>query len=191
MIENPPTEDAALRARHLHEGLARFPAELFQFDARIRTGWLSDRYFLRTAATLRHAGRDPVATLQVFAKQRGVLAGIYEAVRLFQTQLAPGYDPRDLVVDTLLEGDAINRGGADEWEPVMHVTGRYRGFASLATFQQRGEFRHHVFTTRFRRLVTTLAVCLQNRADLFVEADLLRRLHRFGRQPSGRAEQER
>jgi nicotinate phosphoribosyltransferase len=61
------------------------------------------------------------------------VAGIYEAVRLFQTQLAPGYDPRDLEIDTLLEGDAINRAGADEWEPVMHVTGRYRGFAHLET----------------------------------------------------------
>jgi len=133
MIENPPGEDGVLRARRLHQGLARFPAELFQFDPRIRTGWLSDRYFLRTAATLRHAGRDPVATLQVFAKQRGVLAGVYEAVRLLQTQLAPGCDPRDLEVHTLLEGDAINRGGPDDWEPVMHVTGRYRGFAHLET----------------------------------------------------------
>src|SRR5688500_11541524 len=117
MIDGPAqAEDPVSRARQLHEGLARFPAELFQFDSRIRTGWLSDRYFLRTAATLRHAARDPVATLQVFAKQRGVLAGIHEAVRLFQTQLAPGYDPRELEIDTLLEGDAINRGGADDWE---------------------------------------------------------------------------
>lgn len=132
-MENPGTDDGAGRAEALHAGLARFPAELFQFDPRIRTGWLSDRYFLRTAATLRHAGRDPVATMQVFAKQCGVLAGIYEAVRLFQTQLAPGYDPRDLEIRTLLEGDAINRAGAEEWEPVMHVTGCYRGFAHLET----------------------------------------------------------
>ncbi|MFL5538953.1 MAG: nicotinate phosphoribosyltransferase, partial [Longimicrobiaceae bacterium] len=133
MMENRGDGDGAGRTEALHEGLARFPAELFQFDPRIRTGWLSDRYFLRTAATLRHAGRDPVATLQVFAKQRGVLAGVHEAVRLFQTQLAPGYDPRDLEIRTLLEGDAINRAGADEWEPVMHVTGCYRGFAHLET----------------------------------------------------------
>jgi nicotinate phosphoribosyltransferase len=132
MIDQPPT-DAAARAQHLHGGLARFPAELFQFDARIRTGWLSDRYFLRTAATLEHDGRDPVVTMQIFAKQQGVLAGVYEAVRLFQTQLAPRYDPRDLRIETLLEGDAINAPGADAWEPVMHVTGRYRGFAHLET----------------------------------------------------------
>ena len=133
MIDTPPDGDAAARAGHLHAGMARFPRELFQFDPRIRTGWLSDRYFLRTAATLRHAGRDPVATMQVFAKQRGVLAGIYEAVRLFQTQLAPGYDPRELEVQTLLEGDDVNREGSDAWEPVMHVTGCYRGFAHLET----------------------------------------------------------
>lgn len=132
MIECPP-EDAAARAAHLHAGLRRFPAELFQFDARIRTGWLSDRYFLRTALTLHHAGRDPVATMQIFAKQKGVLAGVYEAIRLFQTQLAPGYDPAGLEVLTLLEGDDLNRGGGDDWEPVMHVTGCYRGFAHLET----------------------------------------------------------
>lgn len=132
MIECPP-EDAAARVAHLHAGLRRFPAELFQFDPRIHSGWLSDRYFLRTALTLQHAGRDPVATMQVFAKQKGVLAGVYEAVRLFQTQLATGYDPRDLEIHTLLEGDDINRGGGDDWEPVMHVTGCYRGFAHLET----------------------------------------------------------
>lgn len=133
MIETPPADDGALRARHLHQGLARFPAEVFQFDPRIRTGWLSDRYFLRTAATLRHAGRDPVATLQLFAKQGGVLAGVYEAVRLFQTQLAPGYEACELELQTLLEGDPVNRAGADAWEPVMHVTGPYRAFAHLET----------------------------------------------------------
>src|SRR5262249_3417460 len=111
MIQSPPPEDAAARTEHLHAGLRRFPAELFQFDPRIRTGWLSDRYFLRTALTLGHAGRDPVVTLQVFAKQKGVLAGVYEALRLVQTQLAPGYAPEEVEVHTLLEGDAVNRSG--------------------------------------------------------------------------------
>ena len=36
-------------------------------------------------------------------------------------------------VETLLEGDGINTGGEDDWEPVMHVTGRYGGFAHLET----------------------------------------------------------
>jgi nicotinate phosphoribosyltransferase len=133
MFESPPPDGAEAREAHLHAGLKRFPAEVFQFDPRIRTGWLSDRYFLRTALTLRHAGRDPVATMQVFAKKKGVLAGVYEALRLFQTQLAEGYGPGQLEIHSLLEGDAVNRGGGDDWEPVMHVTGPYRAFAHLET----------------------------------------------------------
>jgi nicotinate phosphoribosyltransferase len=121
------------RVQALHQGLRQHPAELFQFDPRICSGWLSDRYFVRTANTLRHAGRDPVVTMQVFAKKRGVLAGVHEAIRLLQTQLTPGSDYRELQVDTLLEGDDVNTGGEDDWEPVMHVTGRYTGFAHLET----------------------------------------------------------
>ena len=40
------------RTQRFHEELTRFPADLFQFDPRIRDGWLSDRYFVRTARTL-------------------------------------------------------------------------------------------------------------------------------------------
>ena len=121
------------RTAELHRRLARFPAELFQFDPRIRSGWLSDRYFVRTAATLRHAGRDPRVVMQVFAKHTGTLAGVYEAVRLIQTQTADGYDPRDLAIRTLLDGDEINREGSEQWETVMLIEGAYRAFAHLET----------------------------------------------------------
>jgi nicotinate phosphoribosyltransferase len=121
------------RQAELHEGLARFPAGLFQFDPRMASGWLSDRYFVRTTATLRHAGIDPEVTLQVFAKKGGVLAGVYEALRLLQTQLAEGCDYTRLTVDTLLEGDSINAEGSESWETVMHITGPYRAFGHLET----------------------------------------------------------
>src|SRR5215213_6660797 len=85
-MNGTPT-DPAQRTEALHAGLRGYPCEIFQFDPRMGTGWLSDRYFVRTANTLRHAGRDPIVTMQVFAKRRGVLAGVYEAVRLLQTQL--------------------------------------------------------------------------------------------------------
>jgi nicotinate phosphoribosyltransferase len=122
---------SAARSAALADALARFPASLFQFDARMREGWLSDRYFLRSAATLAHAGRDPVVTMQVFAKQPGVAAGLYEAVRLLETQLAgtPRPHPRDTItVDTLLDGDPI-----EPWQTVMLVRGPYRAFAHLET----------------------------------------------------------
>src|SRR5687768_14736724 len=114
-------QGARERADRLHAELRRFPAELFGFDPRLRTGWLTDRYFVRTADTLRHAGTDPDVTMQVFAKRYGMVAGIYEAIRMLQTQLAPGAAAGALRVESLLEGDLINQGGPDEWETVMHI----------------------------------------------------------------------
>jgi nicotinate phosphoribosyltransferase len=116
------------RARLFHEELTRFPAELFQFDPRIRDGWLSDRYFVRTARTLNHSGRDPSVTLQFFAKRKGMLAGTFECVRMLQTQLARGYDYSDLEVDTLHDGDRI-----EPWEVAFRIRGEYRAFAHLET----------------------------------------------------------
>ncbi len=116
------------RARLFHEELTRFPADLFQFDPRIRDGWLSDRYFVRTARTLEHSRRDPFVTLQFFAKRSGVLAGSFECVRMLQTQLAPGYDFEDLEVDSLHDGDRI-----EPWEVAFRIRGRYRAFAHLET----------------------------------------------------------
>ena len=116
------------RAAALRAALERYPASVFQFDPRIAGGWLSDRYFVRTAATLALADRDPEVTLQLFAKHHGVVAGLYEGVRLIQTELAPGYEGAAVTVDTLLDGDAI-----EPWETVMLVRGPYRAFAHLET----------------------------------------------------------
>lgn len=122
------TEPARDRADRLHARIAELPAAVFQFDPRMADGWLSDRYFLRTATTLAHEGRDPDVTLQVFNKKGGILAGVIEAVRMLETQLAAGYTPDRLEVDTLLEGERF-----EAWETVMHVRGPYRAFAHLET----------------------------------------------------------
>ena len=127
MTATLPARRLSDRARALRDALARYPASIFHFDPRIRDGWLSDRYFLRTAATLAHDGRDPSVTLQLFAKHHGVVAGLFEGVRLLQTQLAPAagggepYDAGAVTIDTLLDGDAI-----EPWETVMLVRGPYR-----------------------------------------------------------------
>ncbi|MEO6877440.1 MAG: quinolinate phosphoribosyl transferase [Gemmatimonadaceae bacterium] len=123
------------RAQVLHETLARqFPAALFHFDARMADGYYADRYFVLTAATIAHAGLDPVVMMQLFAKRAGVVAGVYEAVRMLQTQLATNprtgarYDFADITIDTLVDGDLVV-----PWEPVMHITGPYLAFAHLET----------------------------------------------------------
>jgi nicotinate phosphoribosyltransferase len=97
-------------------------------------GWLSDRYFQRTAATLAHSDRSPIVTVQVFAKQIGILAGVSEALRMLQTQLASPapdgrtYTLRDFTIETLLDGDPIA-----PWETVMLIRGPYLAFAHLET----------------------------------------------------------
>ena len=129
----PPGTPAA-RVRALHADLARHPASVFTFDPRMGEGWLSDRYFQRTAATLAHAGRAPTVTMQLFAKQHGIVAGIAEVIRMLETQLAAppdGEEPwtlGDFTIDTLLDGDPIA-----PWETVMWIRGPYLAFAHLET----------------------------------------------------------
>ena len=128
MDDTPDNGLPAQRTGFLYRDLPRFPAELFQFDPRMSSGWLSDRYFVRTANTLEHAGRDPRVTLQFFAKEPGVLVGVWEAIRMVQTQLSEGYEYRELEIDTLLEGERFAA-----WETAMFVRGPYRAFAHLET----------------------------------------------------------
>ncbi len=146
---------SAARARVLHETLAtQFPASLFQFDGRTADGYYSDRYFVLTAKTISHAGLDPIVTMQVFAKQKGILAGIYEALRMLQTQLAINprtgarYDFAELTIDTLVDGDVVI-----PWEPVMHITGPYLAFAHLETDYLGVIARRTLIATNVRRVI--------------------------------------
>jgi len=150
----PPPEDPAARSRALHERLAAFPAAVFQFDPRMREGWYTDRYFLRTTETLKHAGRSPQVRMQLFAKKDGVLAGVYEALRMLETQLAPSPGAstratlRDLTIDTLLEGDIIR-----PWESVMHIEGPYLAFSHLETTLLGVLARRTLVATNVRRVM--------------------------------------
>jgi nicotinate phosphoribosyltransferase len=147
------------RCEALHAGLARFPASLFQFDPRIAEGWLTDRYFLRSVGTLAMAGRDPEVTLQVFAKRDGVLAGVYEVLRLIETQLPPempGGRPCDAArcvrVETLLEGDRVA-----PWETAMLIHAPYRCVAHLETPLLGTLARRSLVATNVRRVIDAAA----------------------------------
>ena len=144
--------DPEERARAFHVDLARFPAALFQFDPRIRAGWLSDRYFVRTIRTLEHADRNPEVTLQFFARRHGVLAGVNEGIRMLQTQLTNGYDYRDLTVDALRDGDRIV-----PWEVALRIRGLYRGFAHLETTLDGALARRSLIATNAARAVDAAA----------------------------------
>lgn len=149
----PPTDGEA-RAHALHEALVAFPASLFQFDHRMAEGWYTDRYFVRTARTIAHTGRDPVVCMQVFAKRHGVLAGAYEAIRMLQTQLAAHpttgrrYSLADFEVETLMDGDAVA-----PYETAMLITGPYVAFAHLETDYLGVLARRSLVATNVRRVM--------------------------------------
>ncbi|MEO7041945.1 MAG: quinolinate phosphoribosyl transferase [Gemmatimonadaceae bacterium] len=147
--------DDKTRSQMLHEALAQqFPASLFQFDPRMADGYFADRYFVLTAATLAHSGLDPSVTMQIFAKRSGVVAGIYESIRMLETQLAINprtgarYEFDELTIDTLVDGDLIV-----PWEPVMHITGPYLAFAHLETDYLGVLARRTLIATNVRRVI--------------------------------------
>ena len=55
----------------------RVPPERFQLPVeRMREGYYSDKYFVRTRDVLMQSGRDPLVVMQVFQKQTAWLGGM-------------------------------------------------------------------------------------------------------------------
>ena len=73
-----------------------------EFDKRIKKGWYTDKYFVRTRDILRKAGRKPDVIMQVFAKKRGVFCGGTESARIIKE-----CGSRKLIVKILAEGDVF------------------------------------------------------------------------------------
>lgn len=66
--------------------------------------------------------------LQFFPRRDGIVAGLYECIRMIQTQLAENYDYHDLELWSLRDGDEI---GA--WDVAFRIIGPYVAFAHLET----------------------------------------------------------
>ena len=107
----------------------RVPPERFQLPvARMRAGYYSDKYFVRTRDVLAADGRDPRVTVQVFQKQAAWLGGVDEAIAVLKQCLTDGYGWSDLEVCALRDGDRV-----EPRETTMLITGPYRAFAHLET----------------------------------------------------------
>ena len=108
---------------------ARVPPERFHLPVeRIRSGYYSDKYFVRTRDVLAATGRNPRVTMQVFQKQEAWLGGVDEAIGILKLCLTEGYDWSDIEVLTLRDGDRVVPG-----ETVMLIRGPYVAFAHLET----------------------------------------------------------
>ena len=95
---------------------------------RMRSGYYSDKYFVRARELLLADGPAPSVTMQVFQKRNAVVAGTDEAIAILKLCLTEGYDFGELEVHSLRDGDR-----ARPWETVMLITGPYPAFAHLET----------------------------------------------------------
>ena len=93
----------------------------------ILSGDSADVYFMRAAGILEKEGRDPLVTMEVFARQDAVLCGIDEARNLLGHVLA-GADPAETRLEALSDGDTIA-----PKEVVLRIRARYRAFGLYET----------------------------------------------------------
>ena len=93
----------------------------------ILSGDAADVYFARAETILAEEGRDPLVTMEVFAREEAVLCGIDEARNLLGHVLA-GADPTETRLEALSDGDAI-----EPKEIVLRIRARYRRFGLYET----------------------------------------------------------
>jgi len=133
----------------------RLAPETFRLPVeKIRESWYSDSYFALTKELLEAEGRSPEVTMQVFAKKRGLLGGIDEAIAVLKLCAGrqgmdiwePGWDR--LRVSALHEGEEI-----EPDETVMLIEGDYTLFAHLETVYLGTLARRSLVMTNVRRVV--------------------------------------
>ncbi len=91
----------------------------------MRTGYYSDKYFVRAREILLADHYRPNVTMQVFGKSRAYLGGMDEAIAILKLCAT---DYQALTVRALYDGDAV-----EPWETVMTIEGPYDSFANLET----------------------------------------------------------
>jgi nicotinate phosphoribosyltransferase len=93
----------------------------------ILSGDSADVYFARAETILDREGRDPLVSMEVFARHEGVLCGIDEARNLLGHVLADA-DPTETGLESLQDGDPI-----ESKEIVLRIRARYRKFGLYET----------------------------------------------------------
>jgi nicotinate phosphoribosyltransferase len=127
------------RGTRLDPGIFHLPVE------KMRAGYYSDKYFVRTREILLANGYRPRVTMQVFGKAPAYLGGIDEAIAILR-QCAIEW--RDLEVQALYDGEEIQ-----PWETVLLIEGPYDAFAHLETLYLGVLARRTKVGTNTRRVV--------------------------------------
>lgn len=124
----------------------RLPVENFKFPVqKIKEGYYSDAYFLRSREILLGDGYHPRVLMQVFARDNVVVCGLDEVIALLKTC---SFHPEDLVINALYDGEEVA-----EWETVMTIEGNYDDFAHLETLYLGILARQSRIATNVRKVV--------------------------------------
>ncbi|WP_163971681.1 nicotinate phosphoribosyltransferase [Oceanobacillus halotolerans] len=102
----------------------RLTNKTFKFDERIKEGWFSAVYFLKTKEMVEKKLPNNYVTMQFFQKKKeAVLCGTDEAIALVHTFAD---QPETLEIQSLKDGDRIS-----PYESVLTISGAYQQFGFL------------------------------------------------------------
>lgn len=110
-------------ALKLEGKIKRLTNKTFKFDERVRDGWFSAVYFLKTREIVKEHLEDNIVTMQFFQKEHAVLCGTDEVIALIHTFAD---NPENLEIKALKDGDKI-----EPFETVLTITGPYQDFGYL------------------------------------------------------------
>jgi nicotinate phosphoribosyltransferase len=103
--------------------IKRLTNKTFKFDERVREGWFSAVYFLKTKEIVEEFCPTHIVTMQFFQKNNAVLCGTDEVIALVKTFAA---NPDSLEIHSLKDGDKIS-----PFETVLTISGPYQDFGYL------------------------------------------------------------
>ncbi|UJL45099.1 nicotinate phosphoribosyltransferase [Virgibacillus sp. NKC19-16] len=103
--------------------IERLTNKTFKFDERIKEGWFSAVYFLKTKEIVEKKLGSNHVTMQFFQKSDAVLCGTDEAIALLHTFADT---PETLDIHSLKDGDKIS-----PYESVLTISGAYQQFGFL------------------------------------------------------------
>lgn len=126
----------------------RLPPETFDIPvAKIKSGWYSDKYFVRTREILKKDRNHNYVLMQVFCRKDAVVCGIDEAIAILKLC---SDRPQDLKIKALYDGDRVKAN-----ETVMTIEGDYSTFAHLETVYLGVMARPTAVATAVDRVVKT------------------------------------
>lgn len=103
--------------------ISRLTNQTFKFDQRVKEGWFSAVYFLKTKEIVSAIRPENIVTMQFFQKEHAVLCGTDEVIALIKTFAEK---PETLEIHSLKDGDKIS-----PFETVLTITGPYQYFGYL------------------------------------------------------------